>query len=107
MGGKTYSKQTGHSKKLAKSVEEVSVVPATDPATADPAGGVMLVEMLLELMVRFLELILKGIKWKVLVIIYKILNTSWKDQKEKRVCLAIMAQVIQSVGVKVLTCNQV
>jgi len=62
MGGNTYSKQTGHSKKLARSVEEVRVVPATDPAAADPAGGVILVEMVLELSARFLELILIKIK---------------------------------------------
>ena len=61
MGGNTYSKQTGHSKKLARSVEEDKVVPATDPATLGPAGGVILDEMVLELKVRFLELILIGI----------------------------------------------
>lgn len=58
IGGRTYSKHTGHSKKLANSVEEASVVPDTDddPELSDVD------EVTLEIIARLLELILLNIQ---------------------------------------------
>lgn len=55
MGGSTYSKQTGHSKKLAKSVEATALVGMELATGVDDRTPELMVTLAVE---RFLELIL-------------------------------------------------
>ena len=81
IGGSTYSKQTGHSKKLARSVDDDNVVP-------DTVVAALLVERL-ALRERFFELILKkernkALSYKMLLLKKKYEICRWALKRQVR-----------------------